>query len=136
MITAFLGLAGGYWKPIAFVLVILAAFAYRAVLVHERDAARREVSSLTARNARLEAGINQLKAAIKRQNAAVDSLRQRADRATAMLAQQNRAATRRAAHIQAQARTAAGRMAHARINPGCTAAIEWGNREARELSQW
>lgn len=136
MIAALLTVAARYWKPIALALVLTAAFAYRAVLVHERDTARAEAARLTAENAQLRARIDQLTPALKRQNAAVAAMRQRAAKAAASLATRGRAADAQARRLGARAAREASEIAHARIEAGCAAAIRWGNREAKELSRW
>ena len=136
MIAAFLTVAARYWKPIALVLVVMAALAYRAVLIHERDAARREAARLTTENAELQASVNQLTAALKRQDAAVAAMGRRADKAAAAFATRSHAADARARRVEARAESEASRLVHAPINSGCAAAIQWGNREAKELSRW
>jgi|GEM_PF-5867603 hypothetical protein len=136
MIAAFMALAGRYWKPLALVLVVMAAFAYRAVLIHERDAARGKAARLAAENAELDASVAQLTAALKRQDEAVAAMRQRALKAAAALAVRSQAADAQARAVAARARGEALRIVHARIDSGCAAAIRWGNREAKELSRW
>ncbi len=136
MIAAFLTVAARYWKPFALALVVMAAFAYRAVLIHERDAARREAARLATRNAELRASVEQLTAALKRQDAAVAAMRQRALKVAAALAARSQAADARARTVAARAEREASRIVHARIDSGCAAAIRWGNREAKELSRW
>ena len=44
-----------YWKPLALAVLIAAAFAYRAILIHERDRARAQLAELTAEAAALRA---------------------------------------------------------------------------------
>ena len=136
MIAPLLELAARYWKPCALALVVVAALGYRAVLIHERDAARRDAARLSARNAELETSVRQMTEAVKRQNAAVAALAERAKAASARFATRSRAADARAERTDERAETMARRLAQARIESGCAAAIRWGDREAMELSRW
>ena len=133
---ALITLFAGSWKPIALALLLLGAFAYRAVLVHERDSARGDLASATAQLAATRAAVVQCQSAVAQQNAAVERLRSD----SASLAQA--AATREADLAAEAARTAAVENAHARelanstIAPGCDSAIKWTNAEAVGLGKW
>jgi hypothetical protein len=51
----FLPLMAGLWKPVAIALLIAAVLGYRALLVHQRDSVRAEVTHLNASLADAEA---------------------------------------------------------------------------------
>ncbi len=72
-------LAGQLWKPAAVALLIAAVLGYRALLVHQRDAARAEVTHLSASLADAEASNTALQSAIATQNSAVAKLRTQLD---------------------------------------------------------
>src|SRR5260370_34077588 len=63
-----------YWKPIAIAVALAAVFAYRAILIHQRDAARAETASLTMQVADLKSAEAACEGAATRQNAAVNAL--------------------------------------------------------------
>src|SRR5260370_25435913 len=63
-----------YWKPIAIAVALAATFAYRALLIHQRDAARSETASLSMQIADLKSGEDACEGAVARQNAAVITL--------------------------------------------------------------
>jgi septal ring factor EnvC (AmiA/AmiB activator) len=115
----FLTLMAGLWKPAAIALLIAAVLGYRALLLHQRDAARAEAAHLSASLADAEASNASLQSAIATQNSAVAQLR----------AQLGAAVMRLAA-------SGARALESARIDAGCAAAIRWGNAQAVELSRW
>ena len=129
-------LAAKLWKPVAIALVIAAALGYRALLLHQRDAARAAVTHLSASLADAEASNAALQSAIATQNSAVAQLRTeyrtgRAGRRGARARGDGRgtAAMRTAA-------SGARALEGARIDAGCAAAIRWGNAQAAELGRW
>jgi|HubBroStandDraft_6_1064221.scaffolds.fasta_scaffold148146_3 hypothetical protein len=127
-----------YWKPLALAVLIAAAFAYRAILIHERDRARVQLAELTAEAAALRASNQALGAMIDRQNEAVAGLKARADAAeNAMTASEDGAA--RAGNAAAGAAEQQGQAlitAPIDANTGCEGAIRWGNTQAGALSSW
>ena len=129
-------LAAKLWKPVAIALVIAAALGYRALLLHQRDAARAAAAHLSASLADAEASNAALQSAIATQNSAVAQLRaQLAESADRAAARERGAAARGAAAMSAAA-VGARALTSARIDGGCAAAIRWGNAEAAELARW
>src|SRR5260370_16438577 len=63
-----------YWKPIAIAVALAAMFAYRALLIHQRDAARSETASLSMQVADLKSAEPACEGAVARQNAPVNAL--------------------------------------------------------------
>jgi DNA polymerase III gamma/tau subunit len=127
-----------YWKPLALVVLIAAALAYRSVLIHQRDEARAQVAQLTAEATALRTSNQALGASIAQQNAAVTELKARADAALNTMAANETAALRAGASAQGQAQQQARALIGASIdaNSGCLGAIDWGNAQAAELSSW
>jgi len=124
------------WRPVALALLVAAALGYRALLVHQRDAARAASAHLSASLADAEASNMALQNAVATQNSAVAQLRAELEEDQAAAAARERAA---AADGQAAMRTAANGAAAlkgARIEAGCAAAIRWGNAQAAELGRW
>ena len=129
-------LAGQLWRPMAIALLIAAAVGYRALLVHQRDAARTAVTHLSASLADAEASNAALQKAIAEQNSAVETLKtQLAQSATAAAVRERAADAAGATTLRAAARSAQA-LEHARIDEGCVAAIRWGNTQAAELGRW
>ena len=129
-------LAAQLWKPVAIALLIAAALGYRALLVHQRDAARAEAAHLGASLADAEASNAALQSAVATQNSAVAQLRAQLDQDAKSAAARAHTA---AANGEAAMRTAASgaqALEDARIAAGCAAAIRWGNEQAAELSRW
>ena len=83
-----------YWKPLALGVLMASAFAYRAILIHQRDEAREKVAQLTVEAAALRSSNQALGAMIDRQNAAVAELKARADAAVNAMAASEEAASR------------------------------------------
>jgi hypothetical protein len=109
-------MAAQLWRPIALALLVAAVLGYRALLLHQRDAARAAAAHAAAALADAEASNAALQSAIATQNSAVAQLR-------AQLA-------------ESAGQAAARERAAARIDGGCAAAIRWGNAEALELARW
>jgi hypothetical protein len=129
-------IAARAWKPLLLILLAAGVFIYRAVLIHERDAARAQVTTLTAQAAQLKAADDACVAAVAQQNAAVEKLR--SDEELAI-----RAANAREANVSAaaeaaasKAKSAADALSQAKIGKGCAAAIQWANQQAAGLSKW
>ena len=127
-----------YWKPLALGVLIASAFAYRAILIHQRDDARAQAVELTAEAAVLRASNQALGVSIGRQNAAVADLKARADAEVNAMAANAAAAQRAAVAAMDQAQQQAQALSAAPIEPnaGCAGAIRWGNAQAAELSLW
>jgi hypothetical protein len=126
------------WKPMLLAGLIAAALAYRALLIHQRDAAVAQVAALTAEAAALRTTNQALGAGIERQNAAVAQLRNEADAAVNAMAANEAAASRSGAAAESEAAQQAHSLIGAAIdvNAGCAGAIRWGNAQAQELSRW
>jgi hypothetical protein len=129
-------IAARAWKPLLLLVLVAGAFIYRAVLIHERDAARAQLTTITAQAAQLKAADDACIAAVAQQNAAVEKLRSDEDLAI-------RAANAREANVSAQAeaaaneaKSAADALAQAKIGKGCAAAIQWANQQAASLGKW
>ncbi|HVB81418.1 MAG TPA: hypothetical protein VNE82_15910 [Candidatus Binataceae bacterium] len=129
-------LATQLWKPVAIGLLIAAALGYRALLVHQRNTARAEVTRLSASLADAEASNAALQGAIATQNSAVAQLRTQLEQDAQAAAARERAATAKGAAAMRAAASGAQALERARIDTGCAAAIRWGNAQAAELSRW
>jgi hypothetical protein len=127
-----------YWKPLALIVLVVSALAYRAILIHERDDARTKVAQLSAEAAALRASNQALGAMIDRQNAAVAELRAKADAAVNAMESSEQAASRAGAAAQSAAELQARTLMAQPIDAGsgCEGAIRWGNARAAELSSW
>jgi hypothetical protein len=127
-----------YWKPLALAALVTAAFAYRGILLHERNDARAAVAQLTAETATLRASNQALGATIGRQNAAVAELRAQADAAVNAMDARADSAARAGAEARDQAQEQGRALSAASINTvgGCDGAIQWGNAEGPELARW
>ncbi len=123
-------------KWILLLLLILSALAYRAVLIHQRDSARAQVTTLTGAAAVLQSDNASMAAAVARQNAAIDALQAR------MTLARTNAAARQARYSNSAALALAQGLAHSKnvmsapIPSGCVGAIAWGNAQAQELGRW
>ena len=129
-------LAEPLWRPVALAPLVAAALGYRALLVHQRDAARAEASHLSASLADAETSNTALQSAIASQNSAVAQLRAELEQGVRDATARERAATARGATAMRAAASGAQALQGARIEAGCAAAIRWGNAQAAELSQW
>jgi threonine dehydrogenase-like Zn-dependent dehydrogenase len=127
-----------YWKPLGLLALMLLAFGYREVLVHQRDAARLQAAQLTAEANALRTSNQALTSAIDQQNAAVAQIKARADAAINTMAANAAAALRAGTATQAEAQQQAQTLMAASIDAssGCEGAIRWGNAQAAELSSW
>lgn len=123
-------------KLVVLVLLVAAAFAYRAVLIHQRNSARAQVTTLTAAAAVLQAANTSMAAAVAKQNAAVEALQAK------MRLTQNDATHRQAQYAATAAQAMARELARsnaiksAPIPAGCQSAINWGNAQGPELGRW
>jgi hypothetical protein len=127
-----------YWKPLAIAAVLAGAFAYRAVLIHERDSARSQVVELTAETAALRVSNQALGASIQLQNAAIGKLKTDADAAAQMMNSRMAAASQAGVAVAMRGADQARALIAAPIeaSSGCAGAIQWGNARAAELSSW
>ena len=105
-------LIGSMWKPLALIALVGALVGYRALLVHQRDAARRQSVALEAELAGLSATNQAMKAAVEHQNAALTDLTARAAAATQAAAARAVAAARSGAQIEQQAGASGGAQPH------------------------
>jgi hypothetical protein len=124
------------WKVIALAAIVATALVYRAVLVHQRDSARGQVTALSDAAAALRAENASMASAVARQNDAINALQGKMK-----LAQQD--AAHREAQFAASATQAMSReLAHANairnapVPAGCQGAIDWGNAQGPELGRW
>jgi septal ring factor EnvC (AmiA/AmiB activator) len=123
-------------KLIALIAIVAAALIYRAVLVHQRDSARAQVTALSDAAAGLRAENASMAAAVARQNAAVNAVQDK------MKAVERDAAQREANSATNAARTMNAEIAHANaernaaVPAGCQGAIDWGNAQGPELGRW
>jgi hypothetical protein len=124
------------WKPIALALLLAAAFAYRAILIHQRDTAIAQNVMLTTQAADLKSAEAACEDAVARQNVAVNAI-------AAASARESAAAQTREANVAAAASATAAdearRAAAIRNTPiasDCAGAIKWANAEAPELGKW
>jgi hypothetical protein len=129
-------LAGQLWKPAAVALLIAAAVGYRALLVHQRDTARAEVTHLSASLADAEASNTALQSAIATQNSAVVKLQTQLEQSARDAAAREGLAAAKGVAAMRTATSGAQALQRARIDTGCAAAIRWGNAEAAELGRW
>jgi hypothetical protein len=125
-----------FGKPLAFLALIAAALVYRAILVHQRDAALAQVAAITAQAQQYKAADDECVGAVGRQNDAVAKLQN--DEVMVVQAAQTREENlvANAEARAAQARNAADALAHAKVGQGCDAAIKWANQQAPELGKW
>lgn len=127
-----LPLLAASWRPIAVVLLIAAVFAYRGLLIHERDSARRAVAVCKAQVAELQTSNQELQDAVAHQNRAIENLRDLAQQAQARLA----AAEHAADEMAQQAEDESNNLEHAAVPGGCEGAIKWLNNEGQRLGLW
>jgi IS5 family transposase len=126
----------GNWRPLMIVAALGALALGGALLVHQRNAARKQAAGCAAQLAIAQAAERECEAAVAHQNAAVEQLsaaaRQAAD--AARTRQENLAAAAESSGAAAEVRARA--LVGAAVAPGCDAAIKWGNAQARELGRW
>jgi hypothetical protein len=116
--------------------LIAAALGYRALLVHQRDTARAEVTHLSASLADAEASNTALQSAIATQNSAVVQLQTQLEQSGRDAAAREGAAAAKGVAVMRTATSGAQVLERARIDTGCAAAIRWGNAQAAELGRW
>jgi len=124
------------WKPLTLALLLAAAFAYRVVLIHQRDAARARAAQLTSRNAVLQASNQALSSAIAASNAAIARFKAKADSAAALARTREQAAARTGAGALDAAAHRAAAIERAPVDSQCEGAIRWGNAQAVGLAGW
>ena len=129
-------LIANYWKPIAITVAIAAALCYRAVLIHQRDAAKAETASIAVQLADWKISEAACEDAVARQNLAVNEI-------AAVAARESAAAKTREANVAASAAATASdevrratAILSAPIANDCASAIKWANAQAQELSKW
>jgi hypothetical protein len=117
-------------------ILIFAAVAYRAVLIHERDSARAEAAKAEAALTQCHANEQTYQQAIANQNAKIAAQAEQAHQD--VLAAEARAtlAENDAQAIVARANLTASSLIRAPIADGCPAAIAWGNAQAPALARW
>ena len=120
----------------AIALLIAGALGYRALLVHQRDAARAQATQLGASLADAEASNAALQSAIAVQNSPVAQMRTQMARSAEVAATREHAATAAGAAAMSTAVSGARAIEAAPIEAGCAAAIRWGNARAVELGRW
>ena len=125
-----------YWKIGALAALVGAALIYRAVLVHQRDAARAEVKTLTEQTGALQESVAAMRQATARQNAAVAALAAKAGADDAAARARETAADRRGAELMMANLKLARRLRGAAIPGDCAVAIRWGNARGPELGTW
>jgi hypothetical protein len=124
------------WKLIALAAVVAAALIYRAVLIHQRDSARAQVTALSDAAAALRAENASMAAAVTRQNEAIDGLQNK------MKVAEQDAAQREAQYAASGAQAMSHEIARAEavrstpVPAGCQGAINWGNAQGPELGRW
>ena len=129
-------LVANYWKPIAIAVVLVAALAYRALLIHQRDAARAETATIAVQLADWKVSEAACEDAVARQNAAVNTIAAAAARESAAAkTREDNIAAAAAATASDEARRATAILT-APIANDCASAIKWANAQAGELSKW
>lgn len=129
-------LAARLWKPAVLGLLLAGVFVYRAVLVHQRDSARKQVTALSLEAAELQASNSKLESAINDQNSALEQMHQQMAAAQQAAAQNQADNVRQAAAIMQKYEMSAKALNQAPVPAGCEGAIEWGNAQGPELGQW
>ncbi|MGH7780203.1 MAG: hypothetical protein ACREQR_10285 [Candidatus Binataceae bacterium] len=133
---ALLGLFAANWRPIALVAILGAIAVGAAVVIHERDSARKQAAALKTELAGAQAQIAACQSAVAEQNAAVEAIRASAQGVADAAATREAKLAATASVGMEKAGAQAEQIAHAAVAPGCDAAISWGNAQARELSRW
>jgi septal ring factor EnvC (AmiA/AmiB activator) len=126
----------GLIKPAAIVIIVIGLVTYRAILVHERDAARSQAAAFQAEFAAAQAANQSLSAEIARQNFQTEALQRQAKAAADSLKTRNQQAAAASASLMNQEIARANAIAAQPIADGCAAAIEWGNGAGPELGKW
>ena len=126
-------LAAKLWKPVAIALLIAAALGYRALLLHQRDAARAEAAHLSASLADAEASNAALQSAIATQNSAVAQLRAELEQACRPRRRASARRRRRERRRCARRRAARGRL---RVRGSTPAARRRSDGATRRRRSW
>ena len=124
------------WKVVAFAVLVATMLLYRAVLVHQRDSARAQVTALIDAGATLRAANASMAAAVARQNAQLAALQDRMKLALQAAAQRHAQATDAAARALGHDLANADAIRNAPVPAGCQGAIVWGNAQGPELGRW
>jgi hypothetical protein len=124
------------WRPIGLGLLLVAAVGYRALLIHQRDAARAQAAHLGAALTEAQAANAAMRSAVTAQNAAVNRLRAQLKQSADAAAARARAAAAQGAAAIRQAAKSARALEGARMGAGCAAVVRWGNAESAELARW
>ncbi len=123
-------------RPLALAALAAALLGYRAIPVHQRDAARAAATDLSARLADAEASNAAMRDAVAAQNSAVAQLKARLAQSADLAVARERAAAAAGDAAVRQAASAARVLEQARTGTGCDAAIRWGNAQGPELARW
>src|ERR1700730_15600184 len=103
-----IGILGKFVGPLGLAALVAGLVGYRALLVHQRDAARAQVQTLEEQKAGLAQANVSMQQAIARQNQAIDELRTKAAEAVkAAHAREADAAARGASDLKAELARAA-----------------------------
>ena len=124
------------WKAIALAAMVATALIYRTVLVHQRDGARAEVTTLSGAAAALRAENASMASAVTRQNEAIDVLRIKMTLARREAAQRQARYAANAAQAMSREVAHANAVRNAPVPAGCQGAIKWGNAQGPELGRW
>jgi Mg-chelatase subunit ChlI len=124
------------WKVIALAAIVATVLIYRAVLVHQRDSARAQVTALSDAAAALRADNASMAAAVARQNQAIDALQGKMKLAQRDATEREARYAAGAAQAMSQEVARANAVRNAPIPAGCQGAIEWGNAQGPELGRW
>jgi hypothetical protein len=134
MILAWLTSGAGKWLALG--VLVAALIAYRALLVHQRDAAVAQAAQLRTQLTSVTVANQAMQAAVTQQNAAVAALRKQAAAATQQAAAQAAAATQAGTELALQAQAQAASLKSAVVPSDCAGAIAWGNAQGAELGKW
>ena len=125
------------WRPVALALLVAAALGYRALLVHQRDAARAASAHLSASLADAEASNTALQNAVATQNSAVAQLRAELEEDQAGWPRRANAPRPPTARQRCAPRPTAPRRSRAHVlRPDARRRVRWGNAQAAELGRW
>lgn len=124
------------WKVIALAAIVATVLIYRAVLVHQRDSARAQVTALSDAAAALRADNASMAAAVARQNQAIDALQGKMKLVQRDATEREARYATSAAQAMSQEVARANAVRNAPIPAGCQGAIEWGNAQGPELGRW
>jgi hypothetical protein len=131
-----MALLGQLWKPIGLALLLAAALGYRALLIHELDAARAQAAHLQSALTEAQVANTAMRDAVTAQNAAVERLTKKLKQSEDEAVARERLAAAHGAAVMRAASASASALEAARMGSGCIAAIRWGNEESAELAQW